>query len=230
MTENGSADIIAAFVSFIRDKNYPCVAARAALTRGNVPCLIARDMKTADDDERIFEFIHDFVSKFRQQEGVLQSAAVIFKGPARITEQSYEKFFWTRLQALCTLDAKHFGYDERVSADPSHPNFSFSLAEEAFFIIGLHPGSSRRSRRFSYPAIIFNPHAQFDRLRAAGQYEKLKNIVRKRDKHYSDSVNPMLNDFGHASEAMQYTGRHYDEQWTCPLHIPHGNKDHSTTK
>lgn len=229
MKENGS-EYITAFESFISDKNYPCVAARAALSRGNVPCLVAADMHNADQDERIFSFIQDFVAEFRQQEGVLYSAAVIFKGPENITEQSFEKYFWRRLQALATLDAKHFDYDARVSADPSHPNFSFSLAEEAFFIIGLHPSSSRHSRRFRYPAIIFNPHIQFDRLRTAGQYEKMKNIVRKRDKRYSGSINPMLHDFGQASEAMQYTGNQYDKQWTCPLHINHGNKDHSTSK
>lgn len=227
MTDNGSEDILVAFDSFIRDKSYPCVAARAALAHGNVPCLVAADMESAEEDERILGFIHNFVSGFRKKKDVLQSAAVIFRGPENITEQSYERCFWQRLQALALLDAKHFSYDPRVSADPSHQNFSFSLAEEAFFIIGLHPASSRPSRRFGYPAIIFNPHAQFDRLREAGQYEKMKSVVRKRDTRYSGSVNPMLQDFGKASESLQYTGRQYDAQWTCPLHITHGKKDHS---
>lgn len=225
-----SEDILAEFERFIGDRSYPCVAARAALSRGNVRCFIAEDLQSPAQDERILRFLYDFISAFRKKEGTLQSAAVIFKGPEAITEESYEKYFWQRLQALTQRDAQNFAYDRRVSADPSHPNFSFSLGEEAFFIIGLHPASTRRGRRFDYPAIVFNPHVQFDHLRTAGQYEKMKNIVRKRDKRYSGSVNPMLRDFGEASEAMQYTGRRYDQQWSCPLHIKHGNKDHSAAK
>lgn len=229
-TGTEAEDILTAFERFIRDKHYPCVAARAALSRGNTPCFIATDMRTADDDKHILRFLYNFISDFRKKEVVLQSAAVIFKSPERITEEAYEQYFWQRLQALAQLDAVQFGYDPRVSADPLHPNFSFSLAREAFFIIGLHAANARPARQFSYPAIIFNPHVQFDHLRKAGQYEKMKSIVRKRDKRYSGSVNPMLRDFGEASEAMQYTGREYNEQWGCPLHITHGNKDHSTEK
>lgn len=215
------------FERFINDKMYPCVAARAAMSRGHVPCFIAADMTSEEDDKRILQFIYDFLSQFRDAKSSLHSAALIFTRPENIAEQTFEIFFWERLQSLSNLDARNYSYDRRVSADPTHHNFSFSLGEEAFFIIGLHPNSSRPSRRFRYPAIVFNPHAQFDQLREAGQYEKMKNVVRKRDKHYSGSINPMLGDFGDASEAIQYTGRQYDEQWTCPLHIKHGkNHDH----
>lgn len=231
MMKEGSENIIAEFESYITDKRYPCVAARAAMSRGNVPCFVAADMGSDEDDARIIQFIYDFILHFQNTNGSLHSVAVIFREPQNITEDVYETFFWQRLQALSNLDAEKFPYDPHVSADPTDPNFSFSLGEEAFFIIGLHPESARSSRRFKYPAMVFNPHVQFDRLREAGQYEKMKSIVRARDTHYSGSINPMLRDFGEASEAMQYTGRQYDKQWTCPLHIRHGNnKDHRSAK
>jgi FPC/CPF motif-containing protein YcgG len=108
-------------------------------------------------------------------------------------------------------------------------DFSFSLGEEAFFIVGLHPGSSRPARRFRHPTLIFNPHAQFDELRSLNRYEKMKNIVRKRDILFSGSINPMLSDYGNASEALQYSGRHYGSEWTCPLKTMHATtKDNST--
>ena len=101
--------------------------------------------------------------------------------------------------------------------DPAAVEFSFSLKEEAFYLIGLHPGSSRSARRFSYPAIVFNPHTQFERLRELNKYETMKQFIRNRDIRYSGSVNPMLADFGETSEAVQYTGRQYDQDWKCPF-------------
>jgi hypothetical protein len=57
----------------------------------------------------------------------------------------------------------------------------------------------------------------------------MKTIVRKRDISCSGSVNPMLDDFGHSSEAIQYSGLFNDNQWQCPLTINHGKTgDHST--
>jgi FPC/CPF motif-containing protein YcgG len=106
--------------------------------------------------------------------------------------------------------------------DVSSPQFSFSLCSEAFYIIGLHPASNRKARQFSHPALVFNPHAQFELLRHGMKYEPMKLAVRKRDTSYSGSVNPMLQDFGTQSEVSQYSGRIYDKGWSCPLKINHG--------
>jgi FPC/CPF motif-containing protein YcgG len=134
------------------------------------------------------------------------------------------------LQALRNLDEKNYACDSRVDPDPSSANFSFSLKEEAFFIVGLHPGSSRRARQFQYPALVFNPHAEFEKLRKQHNgYERLKAIVRKRDILYSGSVNPMLQDFGLDSEARQYSGRRYSNQWECPLAIDYGKIDNHSS-
>ena len=110
---------------------------------------------------------------------------------------------WQRLQALSDLDAQRHDYDKRVSADPFSPEFSFSIKGEAFYLIGLHTNSSRQARSFKYPTIVFNPHAQFEKLRETTKYANLKGVVRKRDITYSGSINPMLDDFGEASEVYQ---------------------------
>lgn len=124
---------------------------------------------------------------------------------------------WMRLQALSDLDAEMYPYDGRVNPDPQSDQFSFSLKEEAFFVIGLNPQSSRPARRFKYPTLVFNPHAQFEELRALKRYDKMKNIVRKKDVALSGSINPMLNDFGDSSEVYQYSGLRYDHNWQCPF-------------
>jgi FPC/CPF motif-containing protein YcgG len=140
----------------------------------------------------------------------------------------FDKLLWTKLQSFSDLDAERYSYDERVDADPSSGQFSFSLHDEALYVIGLHPESSRRSRRFKYPTLVFNPHEQFEQLRRSDKYELMKKAVRRRDVIFSGSVNPMLQDFGKSSEVFQYSGRNYDETWKCPLKIHHAQPEHNT--
>jgi FPC/CPF motif-containing protein YcgG len=93
-------------------------------------------------------------------------------------------------------------------------------------VIGLHPASSRPARQFAYPALIFNPHAEFEKLRTTQSYEKMKHIVRGKDMMYSGSINPMLTDFGTASDVYQYSGKQYDTDWQCPLKTNHARPQH----
>lgn len=219
------------FQEFIMNEAYPCVAARAAMSRKQIPCLIAGHIGCSKDDARILQFLYRFIDDFRSAKSPFNSAAVLFRYPRQTTEETFDALLWQRLQALSQRDAVKYHYDPRVNPDPSSPDFSFSLGEEAFFIIGLHPGSNRRSRAFQYPAMIFNPHVQFEEMRRAGRYEKMRSIVRKRDLHYSGSINPMLADFGEKSEVYQYSGRVYDHGWTCPFKSSHAaTEDNSSEK
>jgi FPC/CPF motif-containing protein YcgG len=230
MTKESKEDIIRQYLAFISAREFPCVAAREAASRLQVACMVASHMGCPADDGRIFEFLYDFIDAFRKEKGLFHSAAIIFCAPDLPTEQAFDALMWQRLQSLSDRDAGRFAYDKRVSADPLAGNFSFSIKEEAFFIIGLHPQSSRPTRRFRYPVLVFNPHAQFEKLRESGRYEKMRDIVRKRDIAYSGSVNPMLDDFGQSSEVFQYSGRQYAPGWVCPLKINHGSSQHYSTQ
>jgi FPC/CPF motif-containing protein YcgG len=231
MDNIGSAAIIEEYSSFLNNKAFPCTGAKAALAHRNIKCLVATHIACPHDDRAILQFLYDFVDEYRVSTDHFHSAAIIFQQPETIDEGLFDRFLWQRLQALSDLDAKNYPYDDRVNVDPHSPDFSFSLKKEAFFIIGLHPGSSRAARRFRYPTLAFNPHAQFDLLRATGKYATLKTSVRRRDIVYSGSVNPMLDDFGQSSEVYQYSGRQYDNQWQCPLNPRHATtqQHHSST-
>jgi FPC/CPF motif-containing protein YcgG len=69
---------------------------------------------------------------------------------------------------------------------------------------------------------VFNPRAQFERLRAEGTFERLRTVVRERDLEVQGSLNPNLADFGEQSEARQYSGRATEPQWRCPFHRKDG--------
>jgi FPC/CPF motif-containing protein YcgG len=213
--------VINEYLSFLDSKEFPCIAAKAALAKQNVKCMVAGNMACPKDDAEILQFLYDFVEEYRRAKDFYHTAAIIFTGPQIYNEEMFDTFLWQRLQALEVLDAKTYAYDSRVEADPSSAKFSFSIKEEAFYIIGLHTSSSRQARQFKYPTLVFNPHAQFEQLKETAKYDMMKNAVRKRDIAFSGSVNPMLQDFGESSEAYQYSGRKYDESWQCPLKITH---------
>jgi uncharacterized protein len=217
------------YLSYINSKGFACIGAKAALAKEQIHCFVADNIACPKDDGDILKFLYTFIDAYRNSNELYHSAAVIFKGPGFINDEQFDKLMWQRLQALSDFDAANYSYDRRVDADPSSSNFSFSLKEESLFIIGLHPASSRPLRRFNYPALIFNPHVQFEQLRQSGKYEKMKHVVRKRDIAFSGSINSMLEDFGHASEVFQYSGRKYDNTWQCPLKINHGATEHNTS-
>lgn len=181
------------------------------------------------DDPDTLRFLYSFIDQYRIAKDIYHSATVIFRGPDDMDEEKFDVFLWQRLQSLANIDAEKYLYDKRVSADPDSHHFSFSLMGEAFFIIGLHPKSSRLTRQFEYPALVFNPHEQFEILRERNHYESMKEIVRKRDLEFSGSINPMLDDFGSSSEVLQYSGRRYDKNWKCPLQLTHANIKYNTS-
>lgn len=229
MNYNRENEITAEYTSFINARDFPCVAARAAFARQNVKCLLVDHMACPKDDLVILNFLYGFIDDYRKSGELFHSASIIFEGPTDIDEQLFDTLLWQRLQALSNLDGQRYDYDKRVNPDPASPSFSFSLKQEAFFIIGLHPASSRPGRKFKYPALAFNPHAQFEELRETNRYEKMKNIVRKRDLEFAGSVNPMLVDYGHSSEAFQYSGQVYDSSWQCPFKLKHESIENNST-
>ena len=196
---------------------YPCIGAKAVMAKNQLSCFVAGDMRCPQDDYRIVNFLYQFIEKFRKSESTLCSAAVIFQGPHDLSEVDFDHLLWKRLQALADIDADNYAYDLRISSDPTDRNFGFSIMSEALYVIGLNPGSARTARRFTHPAIIFNPHAQFEWLRARGKYDPMKRVVRQRDQEFAGSVNPMLADFGEASEAIQYSGIQDGNNWKCPF-------------
>jgi FPC/CPF motif-containing protein YcgG len=209
------------FRKFIHAPRFSCVGAKAALSRGRLSTVVARDITSAWNDLEIHRTLLDFVRQYRRQPGPFRSLAVIFRGPLDLSEKEFERHLWERLQSLSDKDAwRGQRYDPRVSPHPDNPHFAVSFGGEGFFIVGLHPHATRPARRFETPVMVFNLHDQFERLRAAGTYEKLRRTIIERDVALAGSPNPMLARFGERSEAAQYSGRMVDEGWVCPFNPP----------
>ena len=218
MNDIKADDLTTQFRAMIREAKYPCVGAKSALNHDHIEMLVAMDIRCPADDERIHAALTEFARRYKADPQMFQSLAVLFRGPEDLSEKGFEQALWQRVQALSDIDAgKHQPYDPRVSPDAGDPHFSLSFGGEAFFLVGLHPQSSRPARRFISPALIFNPHDQFERLRAQGRYDGLSKAIISRDVALAGSPNPMLAEHGDMSAARQYSGRAVSENWRCPF-------------
>ncbi|MBB4304600.1 hypothetical protein GGD81_003660 [Rhodobium orientis] len=194
------------------------MGAKSALARGALTICEVGDINRPTSDIDIHRALAAFGESLDPESPVVQSFVAIFHGPTDLDEKAFELALWDRVQCLHNLDVvAGTTWSDTVDNDPSSPHFSLSLAGEPYFIIGLHPNASRPARRFHRPAMVFNSHVQFERLRADGRFDKMKEIVRKRDADLAGDVNPMLDDFGEASEARQYSGRAVDPGWEAPF-------------
>ena len=214
-TDTDPAETIA---SAIADPAFPCVGAKSALATGMLEVHEARDITSAWNDVAIHDALLNWAWRYREDGHGLRSLVVSFEGPLDLDEKAFEQAMWQRLQSLADKDAwRGQTYDTAVSADPESPKFSLSFGGQAFFVVGLHPNASRPARRFPVPALVFNLHDQFERLRAEGRYERMREAIMTRDEALAGSRNPMLARHGEASAARQYSGRSVDAGWTCPF-------------
>ena len=212
------AALQARLFAHVEDRAFPCVGAKAALARGTLQVLAADSIASAWDDLRIHDALLRFTQAYRDDPGLFRSFAVIFEGPDDLSEADFEAALWARIQSLSDKDVwRGQEYDPRVSSDPANPHFSLSFGGEAFFIVGLHPNASRPARRFDRPTMVFNLHDQFERLRAEGRYEGMREKILSRDEALAGSRNPMLARHGETSEARQYSGRAVGKDWACPF-------------
>ena len=218
LTEDTNHPLAERFRDFIRDGAFPCLGAKSAVGRDQLSIVIARDIRSAWDDLRIYAALMDFTEAYKADDRLFQSFAVIFAQGTIGSEADFEQALWSRVQSLSDKDIWHGQpYDTRVSADPTNPHFSLSFGGEAFFVVGLHPAASRPARRFDRPALVFNLHDQFERLREEGRYEPLRSKILERDAAVAGSINPMLSRHGETSEARQYSGRAVSDDWTAPF-------------
>jgi uncharacterized protein len=212
--------IPADFAAFIQSEAFPCVGAKSALALDGLVVVEAGDFASSGHDADIHRALTQFGLRIVEDGARLSSFACLFSHGRKLSEDEFEAALWERAQGLHDIDAASGArWADGVSREPDSSDFSFSVGGVAYFVVGLHPGASRAARRFCRPALIFNPHAQFERLRADGRYFAMQSIIREREIARHGSINPMLSDFGSGREAAQYSGRQVGDSWTCPLKV-----------
>jgi uncharacterized protein len=207
----------ASFRDFVLDDRFSCLGAKSALRRRTYRFGAYARLDDAAVTEGLARDLYAFAAERKGFESDFTTFVAVFRERAQADEEAFEHALWSQLQRLHDLDVRYHPWDPRVGSDPRDPDFSFSVAGNAFFVIGMHPHASRAARRFAWPALVFNAHEQFENLRADGRFSGLQRQIRERELRLEGSVNPNLDDFGHHTEARQYSGRPTGTRWACPF-------------
>ncbi|QNJ98823.1 guanitoxin biosynthesis heme-dependent pre-guanitoxin N-hydroxylase GntA [Constantimarinum furrinae] len=210
-TEN----LILKFKKFILEQNHPCLMAQTIFSSDDFRLKSYNGLGSRKTAKRIYKDLEEYISSYDFTTNTFETFIAVFPSDNIHCEGQFESMLWDQLQHLHEVDT--LDWDETVSDDPNNENFSFSIGGKAFYIVGMHPHSSRYARRAPFPTIVFNLHSQFEKLREMNTYKRVRNRIRSRDKKLQGFINPVLKDFGEESEARQYSGRKVEANWKCPF-------------
>ncbi|MGB3606252.1 MAG: guanitoxin biosynthesis heme-dependent pre-guanitoxin N-hydroxylase GntA [Psychroserpens sp.] len=203
------------FRDFILKFKHPCIMAKSVFMMENYDLNVYSEMDSDETGLKILLDLDHFIDNYDFNSNTFKSFIAVFPNNSFLSEIDFENKLWKSLNRISDLDGSD--WDSTVNSDPESSNFSFSLRGRAFYIVGLHPESSRIARQAPYPAIVFNLHLQFEKLRDMGTFDSIKKRIRARDKKLQGFINPVLRDFGNDTETKQYSGRLVEDNWKCPF-------------
>lgn len=206
---------------FIQTREFSCLGARAALRRDTMTHRHYRRMGEEASARENHRDLVEYVEAVRPQlsDQSFRTFVATFDEPGPVDELAYEELIWQHLQLMHDIDSQAFGLDTGASSDPDRPNFGFHAGGHAFFVVGMHPGSSRASRRFSTSAIAFNSLAQFMLL--GEKFYSMQDAIRRREETNNGSVNPSFTVYEYEQPARHFSGRFTEEDWKCPYTSRH---------
>ena len=206
-------EVAEAVESMVLHPDYPCLGARSVFNRDRATVVVLEQLASADSTQALLGALTDFGRETDRTAG-FASLVAVFRAAQIADEAEFERLLWRQLELLHEADSQP--WDPQVSDDPDNPHFAFSVGGTAFFVVGLHPRSSRIARRTPLPTLVFNLHEQFEELRASDRFERMRDTIRRRDAELQGSLNPMVADHGRSSEARQYSGRSVPDDWEAP--------------
>ncbi|WP_020500113.1 guanitoxin biosynthesis heme-dependent pre-guanitoxin N-hydroxylase GntA [Sciscionella marina] len=217
-----TTDARAELEEFIQSKEFSCLGARSALKKGTIrhghyPALGEPESARANYRE-LLGYARDIRPTLSDKS--FRTFVASFETPGEVLEElEFERLLWRHLQLMHDIDSRSYGLDDGATSDPNEPHFGFHVAGHAFFLVGMHPGSSRASRRFVRPAIAFNSLMQFMLL--GEKFFSMQDAIRKRETNNNGSVNPSFTTYEYEMPSRHYAGRMTEPDWKCPFTSRH---------
>lgn len=205
------------FKRLVSERNYPCVAARIAMKQNEYRIGVYSKLGEQSLIEELGRDLLVFQEEQQRSRSPFLSFLAVFNDARFESEEAFEEGMWKHLSLLAGHPHFNAPWDPLFSDDPEDKNFCFSLGGKAYFIVGMHPLSSRRGRRFPVPAMIFNLYEQFELLDEETEFYPMVRKNRERDRAYQGSVNPMVAQHAEKWEAIQFSGRNNSPDWKCPF-------------
>jgi len=135
VADDSGHPLAAAFTRFIGETAFPCVGAKAAVNRGGMRFVVARDFRSAWDDLRILPTLMDLAKDYRATPGLFRAQietvqsdaqrrrhsrgyskiakAIVAQNPAAADRATHRHFSGT-LETIDALPAQAFGMSESV--------------------------------------------------------------------------------------------------------------------
>jgi FPC/CPF motif-containing protein YcgG len=201
------------------EKFYPCVAAVQSRAKNDFVVETCEGFGTGKSRGQIRSAVLNFLEAWKRTRSTTLSLWIAYPNDKTNSEVAFEKAMWDELSSLTSVEERESDWASGWSQNPNDRNFTLCIGGHAFFVVGLHEQSSRKGRRFPYPALIFNVYDQFRDLQAQGAYDPMVAKNRQRDVRFNGDVNPMSETWGDTWETIQFSGRKNSSEWKCPFHF-----------
>lgn len=196
---------------------YPCVAGVQAIKRDDYAVGLYEGFGEGACWSALRQDLTSYLDEQERTGSLYHTMFALFVGAPQLAEAPFEEAMWRELSYLTSSEQRATDWASDAESDPSQEAFIFSLTGRKLFVVGLHPNSSRRSRRFPLTALVFNAFEQFEQLEQRGSYERMVALNRKLDVAFDGSVNPMVEQHGDRWEAIQFSGQRNADDWKCPF-------------
>ncbi len=204
--------------SLIMQPSYPCIAATQSVVRQDYMVGIYNQFGEGKNWEKLRADLIQFLHRLSVTKSRYLSFWAVFDDPeTALTEGQFEEKFWNELSLISSLEERDQDWGHLHTANPDDPMFCLSINREKLFVVGLHNSSSRESRRFSKPAMVFNAFSQFEKFQLDGTYNKMVETNRNRDVKFQGNANPMAVAHGEKWESIQFSGKENSSKWKCPF-------------
>ncbi|WP_245372891.1 guanitoxin biosynthesis heme-dependent pre-guanitoxin N-hydroxylase GntA [Crossiella equi] len=208
-------------VDHVSAEDFTCLGARAALRKKTISVHHYGEFGASAEIGQMHEDLVTFTRTTQFSAKSFASFVAVFDEMDCPAEAHFERRLWELLQALHGHDAAlGHGWHPDYETDPASPRFAYCVGGHPFFVVGMHPGASRPTRRFRRPAMVFNSHIQFWALQE--HFFTMRERIREREIAAHGSVNPSF--LAYEDEARHYGGRFTEGDWACPFRAAAGVK------
>ena len=128
----------------LHHKTYPCIAALQSYTRKDYCLKVYENFGGALHRPDLRTDLLKYIEEYERNLSPYFTFWAVFKDVSNLSEDQFENSMRREMASL-PIDGRHF------------------------FVVGLHPASSRLSRRFPWPALVLYTFDQFESFKAKNQ-------------------------------------------------------------
>lgn len=192
--------LVSVFRALLLSPAFPCLGG-SGLVRSGDYCFAVYDRLGAPESiEQQTTDMRRYLSGRPADTHPFTAFVAAYLAPSTRDDEQFEALMWRQLTGMEAHPTR--GCDRHIHlVDGDDPGYVFDGRE--FFVVGMHPASSRFSRRYPWPLLVFNALSHAQEMQKRGKHVSMSRKILERDRELQGSDNPSL----HAPQRMQFSGR-----------------------